>query len=274
MRLLKAIGGFFTAILNIVTFGIIDLRKWLISSPTGIKAEYTAIIDEKRKRANSLKDAVSQLVANNEKKKARLEELSNDCEILQKKKAVALSKAKARLASLGNNQETAKNDAEYNKHKSAFMDFDSTLKEKEQHCEELEADIEGAEKQISNFELQVRSLSRDLQKLQDEKSLTVAEVQAAREAKAATDAFNGLSEDNTSDRLESLRDMRRKAKADVKVSERVSGMDAASDDEEYLSAAAGIEAASEFDQLLGIASGTEQTETTEEPTRVATELPK
>lgn len=270
MRLFRAIGGVFAAILNIITFGFLDLRSWLVSGPTGIKAEFTAIIDEKRKRANSIKDAVSQLVANNEKKRARLEELTKDCELLEKKKAGALSKAKARLDAIGAGN--ANNDSEYNRHRSAYVDFASTLKEKESHCEEIEADIESSEKQISNFELQVKSLSRELQKLQDEKSLTIAEVQAAREAKAAADALSGLSEDSTTERLEALRDLRRKAKADVKVSERVSGMDAASDDEEYISAAAGSEVANEFDALLGVASATEVK--TEESKSSAIELPE
>lgn len=275
MRLLKAIGGVFAAILNIITFGILDLRKWMINSPTGVKAEFTAIIDEKRKRANSIKDSAGQLVANNEKKKARLEDLTKQCQVLEQKKNGAVVKAKKRLAALGGDQEAANNDPEYNKYKSAALDFISTLKEKEEHCQELETDIEEAEKQIANFELQVKSLSRELEKLQDEKSLTVAEMQAAKEAKAAADSISGLSEDTTADRLEALRDMRRKAKADVKVAERVSGMDAAADDEEYLSAAAGSEAADEFDQLLGIASGTEQTTSTpDETTKATTELPE
>lgn len=272
MRLLKAIGGFFAAILNIITFGVLDLRKWMISSSTGIKAEYTAIIDEKRKRANSIKDAVGSLVANNEKRKARLEVISKDCQNLRQKQNGALNKLKARMAEVG--EEGSKTDTEVARLRAAYKDFGSTLKEKEQHADELEVEIGSGEEQIANFEIQVKSLARELEKLQDEKSLTVAEIQAAKEAKAAADQLSGLADDTTTDRLNDLREMRMKAKADVKVAERISGLDNAKDDEEFLAASSDSELDDELDKLLGIASGAEHIATTEEPVKVTAELPE
>lgn len=253
MRFLKAIGGIFATLLAILTGGLLDFRKKLMSTPSGIRAEYDAVISEKTNRAKAIRDAVKGLIANKAKKEERAKAYNEEITKLTKLKAGAAAQAKKALEAAGGDQ----SNASFLKHKSAFTDFDSTLQEKIAHRDETLADLESDEKAIGKYERQIKSVLRELDKIKNEKHETVAEVTAAKEAQAIADELNGLTEDTTGEKLNTLREIRREAKAGQQVSERLAGLDTKADEEEYLSASVATEANDEFDQLMGIAASTE-----------------
>ena len=67
----KAVGKYFRAIWYLVTFQIDKASETLRMNPGVVSANYDRIIDEKRKRLNQYKDAVSAMIAQEESKKEK-----------------------------------------------------------------------------------------------------------------------------------------------------------------------------------------------------------
>ena len=137
MRLIKAIFGIFSTILNIVTLGFVDLRGYLINNPTGVRAEFTAIIDEKRKRANVVLKSTQSLYGSVEKKKDTVKQLSEDVEQLRKKQNGAVNLMQKIISEIG--QDAAQEDKKFQSLRATYKDLGSTIQEKEEHIEEIAA---------------------------------------------------------------------------------------------------------------------------------------
>lgn len=251
----KAIGRWFKALGYLVTGQVDSARRTLDANPNVIRAKFDEIVSEKTNRIQQYKQAVAKLIAQEQRKVAKLKELNEEIQRLERLKAGALGKAKQvtdKLKAAGKSAAEIKADIDYQKCLSAYNDFSSTLSEKEERAQEIEADIEEYAKSISEHKVQLQALLRELEKVKQESAETVADVITAQQEKDISDTLAGIAQDGTAEELQNLRNMRQELKAEVKISRDLSGMDSKFQEEEFLEYARSNEAADEFDALLGL----------------------
>jgi phage shock protein A len=257
----RAIANLFRKIGYLLTGKVDSASEGLSQNPQVIRANFDRIIDEKKARIGQYKDAVARMIAQEENKLARIKDLTGEIERLEKLKEGAAGKAKSVVEWLrgeGKSMTEIKANEDYQRCLSAFNDFTSTLKEKEQHVAELEADVNELESTIGHHKVQLQALLREIDKLKTESSETVADVITAREEQQINDMLAGVSTDRTGRELEELRELRQQAKAGARVSREMAGTDTKVQENEFLEYATKSASASEFDRLIGLAEEVEQ----------------
>ncbi len=250
MRWLKAVGYLLT--------GRIDAaRKTLDANPHVVRAKYDAVIREKTDRIHMYKQAVAGLIAQQEDKMAKIKMLTEDVSRLERLKAGALAKAKQTVEGLqkaGKSPADIQADADYVKCQAAYNDFSSTLAEKQARIAELEKDVEDYGKRIGEHKIQLQHLLRDIENIKVEAADAVADVITATQEREIGDMLSGIARDGTSEELQRLRQTRQELKAEAKISKELSGMDARSQEAEFLDYARKNSSNSEFDSLVGLAA--------------------
>ncbi len=270
---------FFRAIWYTLTGRAHEQADKLMEDPNAVRGAFERIIRDKMENIQNYKNAIGQLIALVENKKGSLKKLTEDVEKFEKMKTGAIQKAKATAAELqqqGVADEEIKQNAEYVKCVTAYQDFQSTLDEKNARITELEADIERAQKDIDSHKNQMQTLHRDLGKIKEEQSETVADLITAREQEQISDMMSGISTDGTSEELSRMREIREKAKGRSIVAQELAGTDARAEEEEFLAAAQSTAASDEFDSLIFGAQQTDAptaTDDTEEKKESDSELP-
>lgn len=252
----QALGRWIKAVGYLLTGQIDSARKTLDSNPYAVRARYDSVIADKTSRIHVYKQAVAQLIAQEEQKLATIRTLSEDTAKLETLKSGALAKARQlteRLKASGAGAEQIKGDVEYQRCVSAYNDFVSTLAEKQARISELEADVEGYRKSIGDHKVQLQSLLRDLEKLRSEASEAVADVITAKQEKEIADTLSGIAQDGSSEELQRLRSMRHELRAEARVSRELAGTDTKSQEAEFLEYARTTVASDEFDRLIGLA---------------------
>jgi len=253
----RSLKRFFRAIGYYLSGGLIKKTEQIEMDPNVTRAQFEDVIATRRKRIQEYKSAVGRLMAQQIKKSKEVESLTEDVERLERLKAGALAKAKKRITDLKDQGQTAENikeDTDYQKCLAAFDNFSSTLEEKNKRIASLEKDLEDAKKEIGRHEVQLQTLAREIEKLQQEADETVADMASAREVKEINDALSGIAADGTSAMLRSLRERRNRAAAESKISSKLAGTDTKVQEEEFLRYAQSSESKSEFEKLVGLAS--------------------
>jgi phage shock protein A len=246
----KAIGRFFRAIGYMFTGKVNSAADSISNNPTVISATYEKVIEEKKRRINEYKDAISAMIAQEESKKAKLSTITEEVQKLEKLKSGAAARAK---------QLVDKYQGDI-KCQSAYKDFSSTLIEKQKRASELEEDLKQLITNVSGHKVQIQSLMRDLDKLKEEKHDAVADILSATEEKQIADMVNGISNDRTNEELHRLRELRQKASANAKISRELAGMDTKKAEADFLEYAQKTAADDEFDALIGLSTKKEATE--------------
>ncbi len=270
---------FFRAIWYTLTGRAHEQADKLMEDPNAVRGAFERIIRDKMENIQNYKNAIGQLIALVENKKGSLKKLTEDVEKFETMKTGAIQKAKATAAELqqqGIADEEIKQNAEYVKCVTAYQDFQSTLDEKNARITELEADIERAQKDIDSHKNQMQTLHRDLGKIKEEQSETVADLITAREQEQISDMMSGISTDGTSEELSRMREIREKAKGRSIVAQELAGTDARAEEEEFLAAAQSTAASDEFDSLIFGAQQTDappETDDTAEKNESDSELP-
>jgi uncharacterized coiled-coil protein SlyX len=257
----KAITRWFKAVGYLLTGQIDSARKVIDTNPHVIKAKYDEIVQDKISRIHQYKQAVAGLIAQEEKKIAKIKTLSEDVANLERLKAGALAKAKQTVETLkksGKTQEQIHADEDYKRCLAAFNDFSSTLAEKQDRITELEQDIADYRKNISDHKVQLQQLLRDVEKVKSEAADTVADVITSKQEKELAETLAGIAQDGTAEELQNLRDMRQELKAEAKVTRELAGTDTKAQEAEFLEYARQSQSTSEFDTLIGLASETEE----------------
>ncbi len=249
----NAIGKYVRAVFYLLTFRVNKASETLRLNPGVMTANYERIIDEKRKRLNQYKDAISAMIAQEESKKEKLRSLNDEIAKLEKLRGGAAAMAKKLVERYAGNPEAVKNDPEYAKCQAAFKDFSSTLAEKQKRAAEIEEDLKQLVANVSGHKTQIQSLMRELDRLKEEKHDAVADVLSASEEKQIADMMTGLSNDRTSEELRELRELRQKSSANARVSRELAGMDTKKAEAEFMEYAQSSDADDEFDALIGLA---------------------
>jgi phage shock protein A len=264
----SAIGRFFRAIGYLFTGKVNSAADAMSNNPTVISATYDKVIQEKKKRLNEYKDAIAAMIAQEEGKKEKLGNLTEEVQKLEKLKAGAAARAKQLVDKYNGDVNAVKSDPEYLKCQSAFKDFSSTLAEKQQRANELEEDLKTLMANVNSHKTQIQSLMRDLDKIKEEKHDAVADILSATEEKQIADMVNGISNDKTNEELHRLREVRQKAAANARISRELAGLDSKKAEADFLEYAQKSAADDEFDALIGLANKKESTETTSQETKI------
>lgn len=259
-----AIGRWFKAVWYKLTGAMDQARRGLDTDPHVMRAKFDEIIKDKVNQIHTYKQAVATLIAQQEKKMAKVKSLTNEVQKLENLKAGALAMAKQAVAKLqgeGKTNEVVHADPNYKKCLTAYNDFAATLTEKQDHIKDLEGDIGEYDGSIANHKINLQQLQRDIEKLKSEAADAVADVITSKEETELADMINGISKDGMAKELQNLRDLRHEMRAEARISREMAGTDTKVQEAEFLEYARSNTATDEFDALLGMAEGTEGAET-------------
>ena len=259
-----AIGRWFKAVWYKITGQIDQARRGLDTDPHVMRAKFDDIIKGKVNQIHTYKQAVATLIAQQEKKMAKVKSLTEEVRKLENLKAGALAMAKQAVAKLqgeGKTKEELHADPDYKKCLTAYNDFAATLTEKQDHIKDLENDIGEYDGSIANHKINLQQLQRDIEKLKSEAADAVADVITSKEETELADMINGISKDGMAKELQNMRDLRHEMRAEARVSREMAGTDSKVQEAEFLEYARSNTATDEFDSLLGVAEGTEGAET-------------
>jgi len=264
MNPFAAIWRYVKSFLYLITGQIDKSRRVLDSNPNVMKAKFDDIIKGKVDQIHTYKQAVATLIAQQEKKMAKVKSLTEEVQKLENLKAGALAMAKQTVSKLqgeGKTKEEVHADADYKKCLTAYNDFAATLTEKQDHIKDLESDIGEYDSSIANHKINLQQLQRDIEKLKSEAADAVADVITAKEERDLSDMLNGISKDGMAKELQDMRDLRHEMRAEARVSREMAGTDSKQQEAQFLEYARSNTASDEFDSLLGMAEGTEGAET-------------
>ena len=259
-----AIGRWFKAVWYKITGQIDQARRGLDTDPHVMRAKFDDIIKSKVNQIHTYKQAVATLIAQQEKKMAKVKSLTEAVQKLENLKAGALAMAKQAVAKLqgeGKTKEELHADPDYKKCLTAYNDFAATLTEKQDHIKDLENDIGEYDGSIANHKINLQQLQRDIEKLKSEAADAVADVITSKEETELADMINGISKDGMAKELQNMRDLRHEMRAEARVSREMAGTDSKAQEAQFLEYARSNTATDEFDSLLGVAEGTEGAET-------------
>lgn len=259
-----AIGRWFKAVWYKLTGAMDQARRGLDTDPHVMRAKFDEIIKDKVNQIHTYKQAVATLIAQQEKKMAKVKALTQDVRKLENLKAGALAMAKQTVAKLqgeGKTKEEVHADPEYKKCLTAYNDFAATLIEKQDHIKDLEGDIGEYDGSIANHKINLQQLQRDIEKLKSEAADAVADVITSKEERDLADMLNGISKDGMGKELQDMRDLRHEMRAEARVSREMAGTGTKVQEAEFLEYARSNTGTDVFDSLLGMAEGTEGAET-------------
>jgi len=260
MNPLGAIWRYVKSFLYLITGQIDKSRRVLDSNPNVMRAKFDDIIKGKVEQIHTYKQAVATLIAQQEKKMAKVKSLTEEVKKLENLKAGALAMARKSVAKLegeGKTKEQIHADPEYKKCLTAYNDFAATLTEKQDHIKDLEGDVSEYDGSIANHKINLQQLQRDIEKLKSEAADAVADVITAKEERDLSDMLNGISKDGMAKELQDMRDLRHEMRAEARVSREMAGTDSKAQEAQFLEYARSTTATDEFDALLGMAEGSE-----------------
>ena len=255
-----AIGRWFKAVWYKLTGQIDQARRGLDTDPHVMRAKFDEIIKGKVNQIHTYKQAVAKLIAQQEKKMAKVKSLTEEVNKLEDLKAGALAmarKAVAKMQGEGKTKEQLHDDPEYKKCLTAYNDFAATLTEKQDHIKDLEGDIGEYDRSIANHKINLQQLQRDIEKLRSEAADAVADVITSKEETELADMINGISKDGMAKELQDMRELRHEMRAEARVSREMAGTDSKMQEAQFLEYARNTTATDEFDALLGMAEGSE-----------------
>lgn len=223
--------------------------------PTVIRRQFDVIINQRKMSINQYVEAVSGLIAIQEKKKARLEYASKELEKLARLRDGAIAMAKNRMNELqkkGMTKEQIEADATYQKCLTGYQDFSSSITQYENECKSLEGEIQTSQKEIDGHKIRLEQLKRSIDEVKKEKDSTVADMISAQEEESINKVLAGISTDTTGEMLERLRDSRQKAKARARTTRELAQTDVQQSMAEFEKFATTSVAQTDFNKLIGL----------------------
>jgi phage shock protein A len=220
-----------------------------------MEATYDKSIEKGTDRLQTVKKNVASLIRINEDKKAKLNAKTEAQKYQDKVKAGALAMAKNRAATLqaaGKTPEQIKADPEYLKCQGGYAAADAEWKKLDGEIDGLEKEIEEKAGQIEKYKVELQNMQRGIESLKEEKVEAVADVAVAKQERDIADALNGISADTTAQDLASVREARKRVKAEATVSRELAGTNAKVADNDFANYADKAGANDEFANLIGL----------------------
>jgi len=272
-----ALFRWFKAVGYLLTGQMDSARRVIDQNPHVVRAKYDQIVRDKVNQIHTYKQAVAGLIAQEENKLAKVKQLSEEVNNLERLKAGALAKAKQtveQLTKAGKTKEEIHATEDYKKCLAAYNDFSSTLTEKQDRIAELERDIAGYAKAIGDHKVQLQQLLREVEKIKSESADAVADVITAKQERDLADMLSGIAKDGSAEELQRLRQMRQELKAEARISKEMAGTDTKAQEAEFLEYARRSTASTEFDALVGLAGASEAKTSAPKTQEKGTSLPE
>lgn len=246
---------------NYQAAGAIDrASEKLAEDPNVVGHAYEEAINKMKGSIEHHMEQVGKLVALQNSKEADLKNVEGEVTRYETLMNGALAMAKKRAQALqtaGKTPEDIKADADFLKHQSAYSDMKSTCDEKRQRIETLKADIEQGKTSIESHQRRLLERKRELDKLKQEKPEMVARVISAKAQAELDMALAGVSTDNISEGLQSVRNAVNAVEGKAKVAKVLAGTNTRDAEADYLAFARESAAVDEFSSLVGLAVKTE-----------------
>lgn len=218
-----------------------------------VRATFDRAQAKSKDRIITIKNAVGKLIANREAKLQQIKDLEEECATLEKAKRGAEGMARKRkdeLVKQGLSKEQIQADPEFIKCATGHRDAESTLKEKRARIASLEQDIDDSQSLIADHQSQLQILQADLQKLHEEESEHIADLESNKALEEASSTLAGIANDNVNNDLAEIRKARRNVAGRAKATQELAGTDNKVATDAFLEFASNEEAASEFDSLM------------------------
>lgn len=275
----RAIRRYFGAFFALLSGGIDGARRKLNENPNVIAATFDDIRDQQIASVKSMSDAVAEMIAAKERKVVKVATLTERCADNSEMRDGALAMIDELKGQFDLSTEkgisSLKGTEDYQEAAGAFESLSKEINDDESTLEELELAIAEDEKQLANRLSQLGTMKDEIEKIKSEKQETIADVESAKQERRINDMINGISQNDSGERLQEMRDLRNKMKAQVVVGRKLAGTESASRKDKFKKFANKRKAATEFDNLLGIGK---ETSSKEEPTKeqeaAATRLPE
>jgi phage shock protein A len=273
-RVGSGFGRFFRAIASVITLGLVRFSEPIERNPEVVGLDYDEVIREKARAAQLLKNAVGDLIAQQEMKKQKIEALTREIVELEQEKAGAQALARERVEVLraqGLGDEAILKDGEVTQYQTAYTDVSSALEEKKSRVGDLEKDVEHLQGAIDQHVAQAQALAREVEKLRSEKHEAIASIAAAQQIDQINEALSGISTGGADDTLARLRRQRAEAEGRARAGTRVAGVDVNLQREKLRKAAVRYTQNADFLRGIGLEVG--KTAETPAPEKEATNAP-
>ncbi|MBN1766599.1 MAG: hypothetical protein JW860_15195 [Sedimentisphaerales bacterium] len=274
-RLVHGVRRAFRAIASVLTLGLVKFSEPIERNPEVVGLDYDEVIREKAKAAQLVKNAVGDLMAQQEMKKQKIETLTKEVVELEQEKAGAQALAKEQVDMLkaqGKSTDDIMQDGEVVQLQAAYNDASSTLEEKKARIVDLEADMETLKASIDQNIAQAQKLAREVETLRSEKHEAVASIAAAQQIDKINESLSGIATSGTDDTLARLRRQRNEAEGRARAATRVAGTDVSLQREKLRKAAIKYTQNTEF--LKGIGIERSKPEEPEKSQQDSTQLPE
>jgi hypothetical protein len=211
-------------------------------SVDGISAAFDIQKDKMVSQFQGLRDAISEVEAILEDKRARLEALNIEEEELLGKREGALARA--------DEAQEAKDMAAYDKHSGAFERFQVRIEEIDQTQERLNNDIQDTSQTMDRYMLQLQEFQAEIEKMPTQKAEAIADYVSASQIVELNDRLQGLETSLDKGPISAVMEANKKLTAKARISEKLSKVDVRLQDKEYAKAGRQSTARSKMDEML------------------------
>ena len=227
MGLLKAIGRFLSF-------------KWLwaggkvnkaaeetfTSSAEGVGMAFDIQKDKEIKDHAEFINAVSQLAANVESSKTRLEEsLEREEAAIKLRDAAKMQLAKV-LKEKGLTRETAQSDPDVMKWQRAFVDYQEKVRTEDELQAQIEPELKERQGRLDQLKTQLAKRQREIKALDDQKAQAIADFVDAKTTTALMDRLSGLEESSDRSALSTVTSRVAQMKQQAKIKSELEGVSA------------------------------------------------
>ncbi len=211
-------------------------------SVEGIDAAFEMHRDTLVERFSGLRDAIAEVEAVLEEKRARLENLNEEeTELIQKREGALALAEQAKAAG---------DDGEYEKHANAFERFQVRIEEIEATQERLGAEITEYSGTMERYMLQLTEMQAEIEKLPQEKAEAIADFVSAKQIIELNDRLQGLETSIDRGPISAVMEANRKLTAKARITEKLAGADVRVQDKAYERAGRVSTARSKMDEML------------------------
>jgi hypothetical protein len=211
-------------------------------SVDGIDAAFEMHRDTMVERFTGLRDAIAEVEAVLEEKRARLEKLNDEENELIKKREGALTLAEQAKAS--------GDQAEYDKHAAAFERFQVRIEEIEQMQERLRVEVGESSGVMDRYMVQLTDMQAEIERLPSQKAEAIADFVSSKQIIELNDRLQGLETSIDRGPISAVLDANRKLTAKARISEKLAGADVRVQDKAYEQAGRVSTARSKMEDML------------------------
>jgi phage shock protein A len=231
-------------------------------SVDGISAAFDIQKDKMVAQYQGLRDAISEVEAVLEDKRARLEALNQEEEELLGRREGALAKAEE--------AKEANDMKEYEKHAHAFERFQVRIEEIDAAQDRLNKEVTEASAQMDKYMLQLSDFQAQIEKMPQDKAETIADFVSAKQIIELNDRLQGLETSLDKGPISAVLEANKRLTAKARISQKLANADVRLQDKEYERAGRESTAKSKMEQMLA-ARKLEKEQKTGEPAEKTTE---